>query len=442
MRQFHLPLLALCALGLFACGDGEATPKKEKEKVFIIPEPDCTSDAQCVDDPNGPVCNLTTETCEAECVTNDECTDPARPVCNADAKACERAPSGSLLGVGAQSVKIVKVFTPAAPIEAPDLAFHPTRDELWIVNRQFEVEGVCSQDNPRSARCRSLEGTTTTLFNPGKESQRASPLKDGNAWHFMRRPPALAMGDDLMFATCGEARTGNFEDVDVDFIGPSLWTTDLNIHAQPSGANGSHMDMLHATPYCMGIAHERDNIYWVFNGNVGSIDRYDFHDDHGPGADDHSDGEIYRYIPGEVVRVPNVPSHMEYHDADDHVYVVDTGNARVIKLDASSGNLGGPFTPVYEPLAGSGFMDGAVMTPVVTTGLDQPSGLAIYDDTLYVSDHATGKFHAFDMQGNLLETLDSGLSAGSLAGIDVSPDGQLWFTDMKTGEVYKVEITR
>merc|ERR1711974_36901 len=103
----------------------------------------------------------------------------------------------------------------------------------------------------------------------------------------MRRPPALAMGDNGTFATCGEAATGNFEDNPAMFIGPSLWSTDLAVYAKPSGGNGSHLDMLHATPWCMGIAHEVDNVYWAFNGHVGSLDRYDFNNDHGPGNDDH-----------------------------------------------------------------------------------------------------------------------------------------------------------
>ena len=34
---------------------------------------------------------------------------------------------------------------------------------------------------------------------------------------------------------------------------------------------GSHLDMLHNTPLCMGIAHEAANRYWVFGGLKGSV---------------------------------------------------------------------------------------------------------------------------------------------------------------------------
>ena len=399
-------------------------------------------DAGCVGDAAGPVCDLSTGLCKAGCLEQKDCTDAAFPYCDLDVKQCAPLPAGSLLGVGddvAQSVSLDVIYTSTFALETTDLGFHKERDELWLVHRRPEVAGVCAQSNPGSARCQSMGGLTTTIKNPGTSEQSARRLEDGNSWHFMRRPPAIAMGTNDMFATCGEASTANFEDSPVMFIGPTLWTSDLAIYAQPSDGNGSHMDMLHATPWCMGIAHERDNVYWVFNGHVGSIDRYDFHADHGPGADDHSDGEIFRYTTSSPVkRVPNVPSHMAYRPQDKHLYVVDTGNARLLKLDTESGTQGDRFSPVYEPLAASGFMEGAQFSEVVTTGLSQPSGLALTEDAIYVSDHATGMLHAFDFEGKLLRTLDTGLGAGVLAGIDVGSDGRLWFAHKKTGVVYAI----
>lgn len=436
---FLLTIPLLAALG---CGNN-SDPKEDTDvPVIVFEDPECVSDAECVGAANGPVCDLSSETCVAECVSDDECADPARPVCDLDAKACVGAPAGSLIGQGdgsASSVEFVKVYEPSAALEAPDLEFHQTRNELWVLNRRFEVEGVCAQANPSSARCQSLGGLTTIITDPGTPEQEVKILEDANSWHFMRRPPAMAMGDMGLFATCGEANTANYEDDPAQFIGPTLWSSNRRTYAQPSGGNGSHMDMLHASAYCMGIAHERENVYWVFNGDKGSVDRYDFHDDHGPGQHDHSDGEIFRYVPGEVKRVPNVPSHMEFHDADAHLYIVDTGNARVIKLDTESGDMGGRFQPVYEPLASWGFMNDAVVTPVITSGdLVSPSGLAIHEDTIYISDHATSTLYAFDMQGTMLRSLKTDLPEGSLAGITVGPDYRLWFTDMKTGAVYTI----
>ncbi|MCC6624333.1 MAG: hypothetical protein IT385_23985 [Deltaproteobacteria bacterium] len=390
-----------------------------------------------------------TDTSAPDAEVPPECTDDAacagfadRPLCG-PAGQCVGLPAGHLIGWrdgSASSVTLTEVFRPTSPIEATDLEFHPKRDELWVLNRRFEVSGICAQSNFNSARCRSLGSTTTILFEAGTPNQDAITLEDGNSWHFMRRAPALAMGAADTWATCGEAATGNFEDDPVNYIGPTLWSSDLDIYAQDSGGNGSHLDMLHETPFCVGIAHERDNVYWLFNGEVGAIDRVDFHEDHGPGNDDHSDGEVHRYVEGALLRKPNVPSHMVFDPSDAHLYIVDSGNARVVKLDTTSGSPGGRLSPIYEELADSGDIAGATLTEVVLPGpLVEPSGLALHDGVLYVSDHATSRLFAFSKDGHELRRLETGLPEGSLAGITVGRDGKLWLVDMNEGAVYRVD---
>jgi hypothetical protein len=262
-----------------------------------------------------------------ECSLDGDCGMFAdRPLCNVVTTKCEALQPGHLIGWrdgSAASVTLTEIYRPSSPIEATDLEFHPERDELWIMNRRFEVAGACSESNVSSARCRSLGSKTTILFGAGTPNQDDLTLEDQNSWHFMRRAPALAMGALDTFATCGEAATGNFEDDPVNYIGPALWPSDLEIYAQDSGGNGSHLDLLHETPFCMGIAHERDNVYWLFNGDVGAIDRIDFHDNHGPGNDDHDDGEVHRYVEGALLRLPSVPSHMVFNPADAHLYIAD-----------------------------------------------------------------------------------------------------------------------
>lgn len=378
-----------------------------------------------------------------ECLTASDCADKVgRPICNVAVGHCEAPPRGHLIGTGdgsPSSVSLVELYRPSRAIEATDLAFHPERDELWVLNRRFEVQGLCSQSNPGGARCRSLGSTTTILFEPGTPNQRAQTLEDENSWHFMRRAPALAMGALDTFATCGEAATGNFEDDPVTYIGPTLWSSDLEIYAQPSGGNGSHLDMLHETPWCMGIAHEVDNVYWLFNGHFGSLDRIDFNEDHGPGADDHSDGEVFRYANGLLTRLPNVPSHMVYNPDDFHLYVVDSGARRVVKLDTTSGEPGGRLQEQWEPLRSSGMMEDAVLSVVVDDpALVEPSGLALAAGVLYVSDHKTSRIHAYGLSGEKLRTLDTGLPEGTLAGLEVRGDN-LYFTDMLGGAVYRID---
>ena len=135
-----------------------------------------------------------------------------------------------------------------------------------------------------------------------------------------------------------------------------------------------------------------------------------------------------------------MPSHLQFNPADSHLYIADTGAARIVKLDTTSGTSGPPFQPVYEELADWGLMNNAVFSEVVPGGtLNQPSGLLLHDGLIFVSDHATSKLYAYDMTGALVNQLDTGLPAGSLAGIAVGRDDKIYLSDMLTGAVYRLD---
>ena len=253
---------------------------------------------------------------------------------------------------------------------------------------------------------------------------------------------ALAWGDGLLFAACGESLTDNFEDGTPPYSGPVLWSSDPAIFGvKPTAAqNGTHLDMLHETPYCMGIAHESANAFWAFNGDAGSLDRVDFHRPHTVGGDDHSDGEVKRYIKGQLRRVPEVPSHVAYDPKRKLVYAVDTGHARVLSVDPSTATEGAAIE-VQEMLQSSGEMDGAAVTELVPRGLLQaPSGITLANDVLYVTDNATSLIYAFDTAGKLQQTYDTALPPGTLAGVALGPDSKLYVADLLTGGVHRIEL--
>jgi hypothetical protein len=342
-----------------------------------------------------------------------------------------------------EPVELVEVYTPQVkvPLSATSLAFNPTiTGELWVALRQFPSGKTCTLDIDDG--CDALRGVMAVVTDATGADPQGVLKEDGNSWHFMRRPTALAWGDDELFATCGEARTDNFEDEATPYAGPVLWSSDpeiFGVDPEPT-QNGTHLDMLHETPYCMGIAHESANAFWAFNGDAGSLDRVDFHAPHPIGGEDHSDGEVHRYATGQLRRMPEVPSQVVYDAERQLVYVADTGHGRVVSVDPSTA-MPGTEMPVFEPLHDSGVMDGATVITLIGAGvLQAPSGLALAGDVLYALDNATSYIHSFARDGVAQRTFDTALPAGSLGGVVVGPDGKLYLTDLLTGSVHRVEI--
>lgn len=362
-------------------------------------------------------------------------------------------------------------------------------NQLFIVQRmerdpRFDDTTECVSASQTGAPndCGGLQGSTVQIDDP----RAAVPAVDGttarlvvdlNSWHFMRRPSAIAFGDPNLvldpadfegathpgtgaplltspvtyantFATCHEHMTGNFTD-QAAFIGPTLWTADPSIYGGPARMdweNGSHLDMVHSTPYCMGIVYDTGNVYWTFNGESGTIDRYDFNLPHVPGHYYHDDASVNRYDFGgdALVRLPNVPSNLEIAGA--HLYVADTGNGRLVRFDRSTGEVTGGFR-THEGLDAQ-VMTGMPLEVVASVetlsaewggGRVEPSGLAMVDaDTLIVGNYATGHLTLVDLDGTVRRTLDTGLGEG-LAGITVI-DGTIYFAHMGQRRVYRLEV--
>lgn len=308
-----------------------------------------------------------------------------------------------------------------------DLDFHPTlsRKELWVVNRNTENSG----------------GSTVKISNAGEANQTELWQRDGNAWHFMSLPTGIAFGENENFATSPGVFDANHNG-GAPFTGPSLWSSDPAIYAQPSGGNGSHLDMLHASPYAMGIAHETGNAYWLFDANNNDIVYYDFVEDHGPGNADHSDGVIRRVTSFAVDRInPDITCHLVLDKATDWLYIVDGSGPRILRMDITSGTIGG--NPTYaqsEPLAEYSNISNVTWEELVTTGLTEPAGIAIIEDRLLVSDHANGDIVVYDISGTgAVEMGRIMTGSAGIMGITIGPEGHIWFVNATTDEVVKID---
>jgi hypothetical protein len=229
------------------------------------------------------------------------------------------------------------------------------------------------------------------------------------------------------------------------FTGITLYTANRTYYR---GDAHSHIDMLHHSPYAMGLAagmrpsstasDKRE--FWVLNGLAGSIDRYFFNQPHELGGDDHSDGVTVRYSTGGLKRVGTIPSHLAFNTSNRTLYIADTGNGRIAKLNTkvslnNAVQIQGYHdeTPLYE-------LVGNTLESVTSNGtLSRPSGLLYKGSRLIVAENGTGHIKVFDTYGAQKGDIDTGLGSGALTGLAEGPDGKLYFIDARGGRVFRLD---
>lgn len=328
------------------------------------------------------------------------------------------------------SITLTTIGTSANSLNKPtDLDFKPNSNELW----------VCQYGTASG-------GNNVIFYNAGLPTQTSQYRKDTHTSHFMKYPSAMAMGDDGMWACVSEIQsTGSATST---FMGPTLWTSDTSVFARVFQNNwvngfplGSHYDMLHQSPFAMGIAHDSALIYWVMDGHNGNICKYDYVQDHGPGYDDHSAGKIWRYIDVPVTRVVGVPSHMELDKSTGWLYFIDGGSKKVKRLNTNTGAVTGTLSvpgTANEALAGYWKVEGAAVE-VLDSLSTQPCGIDVYNGRLIVSDYTTGDIYLYDITGvvTILDTIVTG-QAG-IMGVKVGPDGHIWCVSKTQNKVFRLD---
>ena len=335
-------------------------------------------------------------------------------------------PTGlALLGNGTHSVDAVNVGEVGAGLELlflpRDLAFNPEAPtQLWVLNHG--------------------DNTTVIFFDPGTPEEDWNKRSGFGNDHFLASPSALAFGAPGTFATVQEEDEETQPSTPNDFMGPTLWTSDIEIY---DSGHASHLDMLHNSPNAVGIAWDRDNVYWVFDGYHQSITRYDFQSDHGLGGEDHTDGIIERYVEDEMGYVAGVTSSMELDHATGLLYIADTGNSRIAVLDTATGTEAGPIGPNYDG-AVMRSMAGATLTTLIdgtAVDLPRPSGLELHDGMIWVSDNERSTIVALDMAGTVVDYLDlsSIVASGGLGAMAFGPeDGALYVLDVPAHKVLRI----
>ena len=291
-----------------------------------------------------------------------------------------------------------------------DLDFHPTRpNEVWIVNKGTENTG----------------STTVTITDVGGPNQKFIYKKDGNAWHFMSLTSALAFSENGNWASSPNVLDANHSGG--RYTGPALWSSDMAVYAEPSGGNGSHLDMVHQSPYCMGIAGEKQNVFWVFDGYYNNIIRYDFAADHGPGNDYHDDAKLRRFSEVKVKRDPLVPSHLVLDADKKWLYIIDGGNKRILRMDITTGVVAANLPPVNEVLTEYVRMSDVTWEVFYDIGLQKPCGIDINGNRLFVSDYATGEILCIDINAKK-EIARINTGAVGITGLKIKGN-RLWYVN-------------
>jgi hypothetical protein len=314
---------------------------------------------------------------------------------------------------------------PRLPLDRPTgLAFGPRFQSLWIVND-------------------AVVPKTVVVRQFGTRKQKAKEYFDLSR-HFLIHPMAVAFSplylefataqDDLNVYASGESSLR-------EFMGPTLWPADGRFH----GDQVSHIDMVHHSPFSVGIAAGADPVrreYWVFNGESGSIDRYFFNQPHEPGAHDHLDGLTYRYAAHALAAVDKVPGSLAFDRRTGTLYIADTGNARIARL-RPSGDLSAAVriaghhdeTPLFE-------LPGETVESVTSrdSGLVQPSGLALIGDRIVVSDHATGHVLIFRTDGTRVADLNTRVGKNALTGIAVGPRNDIYVLDGRKNRLLRIGL--
>lgn len=308
-----------------------------------------------------------------------------------------------------------------------DLDFIPGTNNWWIAN----YEGG--------------SGSVAIFYNAGMPDQKSEFRRDSHSGHFMIRCSAIAIGDNGNFATAQEIQNTN--PASPEFMGPALWSTDTTIFARleqtgsaPTTLLGSHLDMLHASPFGMGITYDKENAYWYFDGHNGNIVHYDFKKPHIVGGDDHADGEVLRYSDVSVKRKPGIPSHMALDRENSWLYIVDGGNNRIIRMKTNDATDAGTLPLINEPLAVYKNMTGATVEVVVSTGLSSPCGIDYKDGRIVVSDNATGDIIIYDVTS--MPAMEVGrIKTGPIGimGVRIDYNNKIWYVNRNEKKLVRID---
>ena len=150
---------------------------------------------------------------------------------------------------------------------------------------------------------------------------------------------------------------------------------------------------------------------------------------------------MYRYDEIIVNRVSGLSSHMVLDKDNEHLYVCDTGNQKIVRVNTDAGEISYNLNPYGENLQGYYSMAGAQYQTIIDSGLTLPTGIDIYENYLIVSDYSNGDIIFYDLD-NLginqeLKRLHTNRE-NDVMSIKVGPDGTIWYVGTNTNKLIQI----
>ena len=308
-----------------------------------------------------------------------------------------------------------------------DLAWHSElgRDELWILNQRDSTIG----------------GATVTYISPEEDNLSPEWREDDFALDYMQVPTAMAFNENGEWASTSGVKDVN--QMGGTFAGPTVWSGNLDVHGDASNGEGSHLDDLQDNPYAMGVAYERENVFWVYDGWHGHIVRNDFSALHGVGGNYHEDARVSRYTSlGLDSGVHEIPCHMAMAEDRQTLYYVDNPNGKLMRFDTHSGIEMGPYPMINENLA-SNFQIGFVTPEVLAdSGLVSPTGLALNNKFALVTDDANGDIIIYNLDSvpGQMEVARLHTGTAGIRGLEIGPEGKIWYVTGEDNRLMRVDF--
>ncbi|TXI15469.1 MAG: hypothetical protein E6Q66_03090 [Pedobacter sp.] len=337
-----------------------------------------------------------------------------------------------------------------------DLDFNPQNPgQLWVTTMGQSGATVRNIIRP---------GDVVIYTNPGQSSQSSQSIPEMMKQHFIGNPTAISFAREQVNAPIGaplnpaptdptipsraqELTTvfamSNDNDICPEGLGPTLWTADLSIY-DPMANN--HLDMLHNSPYSLGIEADSEYAFWTYSGFDGCVVRFNFLNPHVPGGSYHAGGEINKYPEVQLTkfnRPGNVPAHLVKDKATGWLYIVDGVGKQILRMNTQTGTRsantdGGQNDPFPNPATQYTKTTGVTWEVFNNQNLQKPCGIELVGNILYVTDNATGEIIAYN-KNTKKELARVNTGKPGIMGIKADNNGQLWYVNGTTNEVVRVD---